>query len=259
MIDFTTRAETTEAERSCVADENAWTHPPSIICPPGADSSGSSSSSSETPTPARPSSPAAPIMRTIASVGSMLESLQSSKATVAPVASLKLYDGLGSDQTASVEAIAALYYPLFRAMLLLSYFGILFGVLLFAWKRCGIDYTAILGVDGGRTNVHAVVRASTSLMGLNFSAFVLYWLALLCVQPFDHMAEWSDAAQRADCARCVGRVLLAGLVPTTFASSFVADILTSMPKLFIDLLQAVVQRQEYAAGSNTQDHHAGEH
>lgn len=26
------------------------------------------------------------------------------------------------------------------------------------------------------------VRASTSLMGLNFSAFVLYWLALLCVQ-----------------------------------------------------------------------------
>ena len=194
--DFTTRAETTEAERSCVADENAWTHPPSIICPPGADSSGSSSSSSETLTPARPSSPAAPIMRTIASVGSMLESLQSSKATVAPVASLKLYDGLGSDQvreitvdrlkwaffslglragvastlfvllvgfviagseTASVEAIAALYYPLFRAMLLLSYFGILFGVLLFAWKRCGIDYTAILGVDGGRTNVHAVV------------------------------------------------------------------------------------------------------
>ena len=70
-------------------------------------------------------------------------------------------------------------------------------------------------------------------------------------RPFDHMAEWSDAAQRADCARCVGRVLLAGLVPTTFASSFVADILTSMPKLFIDLLQAVVQRQEYAAGSNT--------
>jgi len=226
----------------------------------------------------------------------MLESLQSSKATVAPIASLKLYDGLGSDrvreitvdrlkwaffslglragvastlfvllvgfviagsETASVEAIAALYYPLFRAMLLLSYFGILFGVLLFAWKRCGIDYTAILGVDGGCTNVHAVVRASTSLMVLNFSAFVLYWLALLGIVPhahawpasallltlaylfwpFDHMAEWSDAAQRADCARCVGRVLLAGLVPTTFASSFVADILTSMPKLFIDLLQ----------------------
>jgi len=99
---------------------------------------------------------------------------------------------IAGSETASVEAIAALYYPLFRAMLLLSYFGILFGVLLFAWKRCGIDYTAILGVDGGRTNVHAVVRASTSLMGLNFSAFVLYWLALLRIVPHAH--AWPASA-----------------------------------------------------------------
>ena len=38
-------------------------------------------------------------------------------------------------------------------------------------------------------------------------------------RPFDHMAEWSDAAQRADCARCVGRVLLAGLVPTVSSTA----------------------------------------
>mmetsp|Transcript_77632 Transcript_77632/g.154205 ORF Transcript_77632/g.154205 Transcript_77632/m.154205 type:complete len:401 (-) Transcript_77632:40-1242(-) len=176
----------------------------------------------------------------------------------------------------AVHEISSLYYPLFRGCFLLSFFGVLFAMLLFAWKRTGVDYGAIFGVSPYRTNYHAIVRASFTLMSLNTLAFVVFWLTLtvdlssdvhgfingekivtkrrslkhigplaafggtmlLLVAPIDWMPAWHDAAQRAALARTAGRALLAPFTASTFASSFVADVFTSMPKCFIDLLFA---------------------
>ncbi len=159
----------------------------------------------------------------------------------------------------AISELSGLYYPLFRGVFLLSFFGVLFALMLFAWKRKGIDYCAILNVLPHRTNYHAVVRAASTLMSLNFVAFVGYWLTvtvhltaskdlwplvalagtvLLLCAPFNWMPEWQDAAQRAALLRIVGSALAAPFAAPSFAASFVADVFTSMPKCFVDLLFA---------------------
>ena len=159
----------------------------------------------------------------------------------------------------AIYELSGLYYPLFRGCFLLAFFGVLFGLLLFTWKRTGIDYAAILNVSPARTNYHAIVRVSSTLMLINFLAFTTWWLTctvqltpskhawplaafigtlVLLAAPFDWQPEWEDAAQRAALVRTAGRALLAPFTSVTFASSFVADVFTSMPKAFIDLLYA---------------------
>ncbi len=157
----------------------------------------------------------------------------------------------------AIEELSELYYPLFRGSFLLSLFGVLFGLLLFAWKRAGIDYAVILDVDPSRTNYHAVVRFASTLMFINFVSFVTFWLTLtvnltpskhlwpliafigtftMLLSPFDWISEWRDASQRAALVRTAGRALCAPIASSSFAASFVADVFTSMPKCFIDLL-----------------------
>ena len=164
---------------------------------------------------------------------------------------------LQATRAGAIYRLSELYYPLFRALFLLSFFGMLFAIQLFTWKRVGIDYTALLHVSGARTNYHAVVRGSSNLMLLNFAAFVCFLLTctvqltpskhawplaaflgtlLLLVAPFDWMPEWHDAEQRAALVRTTGHALRAPFAAPSFASSFVADVFTSMPKCFIDLL-----------------------
>ena len=159
----------------------------------------------------------------------------------------------------AIDELSGLYYPLFRGVFLLSLFGVLFGLLLFAWKRTGIDYAAIFGVSAARTNYHAVVRVSSTVMLVNFCSFVTFWLTCtvqltpsknawpllafvgtiaLFAAPFDYMPEWHDAQQRGALLRTVGRTMAAPFTPPSFASSFVADVFTSMPKCFSDLLYA---------------------
>jgi len=159
----------------------------------------------------------------------------------------------------AIDELSGLYYPLFRGLFLLSFFGVLFALMLFAWKRTGIDYGVIFDISPHRTNYHALVRASSNLMSLNFVAFVTFWLTLtvhltpsknvwplvallgtllLLCSPMDWMPEWSDAAQRAALLRVVKRALSAPFAKPSFAASFVADVFTSMPKCFIDLLFA---------------------
>ena len=165
---------------------------------------------------------------------------------------------LQASNEGAIERLSRLYYPLFRALFLLSFFGILFAIQLFVWKRIGIDYTALLNVSGGRTNYHALVRGSTTLMSIVFIAFIFYWLSITAhltpfthvwpcgalllsfvylVLPLDWMPEWHDAAQRGGLLRAVGRALLAPFVHASFADTFLADTLCSMPKLAADLLQ----------------------
>lgn len=183
----------------------------------------------------------------------------------------------------AMHQLSSLYYPLFRALFLLSLFGVLFGLLLFTWKRCGVDYTLILGVDGGRTNYHAVLCAASTLMSLNFVAFMVYWLTLTAnltpythtwpaiaivlslaylTRPGDWQPEWRDGAQRAALLRAMGRALGAPFTESSFASSFVADVLTSMPKLFIDLLNVgciYLSGEALASGAWNPQLHAFEH
>jgi len=174
---------------------------------------------------------------------------------------------------AAIDELSVLYYPLFRGCFLLSFFGVLFGLLLFAWKRTGIDYAPIFDVSLKRTNYHAVVRFSSVLMLINFICFVTYWLTctvqltaskhiwplaaflgtiVMLVSPFDWEPEWEDTKQRAALVRTVGRALLAPFASTSFAASFVADVFTSMPKCFIDLLFAAciyVSGEAFAVGT----------
>ena len=62
--------------------------------------------------------------------------------------------------------------------------------------------------------------------------------AALLAWPADLMPEWSDAEQRMALVRTAKRALTAPFTSPTFASSFVADVFTSMPKCFIDLVRA---------------------
>ena len=56
----------------------------------------------------------------------------------------------------AIDELSMLYYPLFRGVFLLSFFGVLFALMLFAWKRTGIDYGKIFDVSPHHTNYHAV-------------------------------------------------------------------------------------------------------
>ena len=96
------------------------------------------------------------------------------------------------DVHSSVEELSGLYYPLFRAIFLFSWFGCMYGVLLFMWKRSGIDYAAILGVERQSHNYHAVIRGAFTLASLNFSCFVLFFLTLSVGLTPKHL--WPAAA-----------------------------------------------------------------
>ena len=77
----------------------------------------------------------------------------------------------------AIQELSSLYYPLFRGLFLLGFFASMYGMLLFAWKRTGIDYAAILGVPPEH-NYHSAIRAGFTLVSLNFACFVLYFFTL---------------------------------------------------------------------------------
>jgi hypothetical protein len=125
------------------------------------------------------------------------------------------------------------------------------------WKRFEIDYRKILGVPHEH-NYHFIIRAAFTRMSVVFGAFVLYILALrsphswflpnkhvspavaalgtivLTLWPCDLMPEWKDAAQRYALLRSLAKLLLSPVFAAPFSSTFVADALTSMPKIFSD-------------------------
>ena len=162
---------------------------------------------------------------------------------------------VASSSDAVVE-LSGLYYPLFRGIFLLGFFGILYGLLLFAWKRGGVDYATILGVPAELHNYHAVIRAGFTLISLNFAAFAVFFLTLTTnlttnkhlwpalaffgsvayfAWPADFMPEWRDASQRQALGRTILRVLCSPFSAATFPHTFIADVFTSMPKAFSDL------------------------
>ena len=156
----------------------------------------------------------------------------------------------------ATEELSSVYYTLFRGLFLACFFFSCYGVDLYVWKRYGIDYRAILGVTHSH-NYHSVMRGSFNVMTLVFSCFALYVLTLTMhltpnkhiwplaavagtvltlLWPWDWMPEWQDRAQRLKLLGTICRVLASPLTEVSFARTFVADVLTSMPKIFNDLL-----------------------
>ncbi|KAL1525399.1 hypothetical protein AB1Y20_020258 [Prymnesium parvum] len=147
------------------------------------------------------------------------------------------------------------YYPLFRALFLICFFGVFHGVCLYIWKRCGINYRVLLGVPHSH-NYHSVIRGFFTVITVVFSTFALYVLTLTVeltsdrhvwpasaailslvylFSPWDWMPSWYDRFQRYSLLVTIGYVLVTPMYRTTFARTFVADILTSMPKVFLDV------------------------
>lgn len=159
----------------------------------------------------------------------------------------------------AIHELSAVYYCLFRALFLICFFFSCYGVNLFFWKRMEIDYLTILNV-GHEHNYHFVIRAAFTRMSVVFTCFVLYVLALrspnswflpnkhvtpavaiagtclLTLWPANLMPEWNDMAQRFSLLTSLSRLLLSPLFAAPFTSTFIADVLTSMPKIFTDML-----------------------
>jgi len=185
------------------------------------------------------------------------------------------------DQSGAIFELSAVYYPLFRALFFITFFSCLYGINLFLWKRMDVDYRAVLGVTHAH-NYHVLFRLSFLLMTFVFSCFAMYVLSLrsplvmpnkhifpalaisgvigLLLWPFD-VTEFDDRSQRMSLLRQLGRVLLSPLFSSSFGATFLADVLTSMPKVFCDLLFVVCSytsghalRARWSASSGTMVH-----
>lgn len=169
------------------------------------------------------------------------------------IATLMMMVCYSNDGTAShaLQNLSSQYYPLFRALFLVCFFGALHGITLFIWKRSGINYRLLLNVPHSH-NYHSMIRASFTVLTVVFSSFVLYVLTLTVdftpnqhiwpatalsfsllylLAPWSWMAAWADRPQRYTLVRNVCKVLTSPLYPTTFGLNFVADVFTSMPKV----------------------------
>lgn len=175
---------------------------------------------------------------------------------IAMIMMMVCYGHNTSGTGAVINEFSGEYYPLFRAMFLICFFGALHGLCLFVWRRSGINYRALFGVPHAH-NYHSVMRAFFTVMTIVFSSFVLYVLTLTVeftpnrhiwpmlaillsllylLAPWDWMPTWADRLQRYKLIVAVGQVLLTPAFPTTFLLNFVADVITSMPKVFVDIL-----------------------
>mmetsp|Transcript_54494 Transcript_54494/g.108174 ORF Transcript_54494/g.108174 Transcript_54494/m.108174 type:complete len:534 (-) Transcript_54494:149-1750(-) len=155
------------------------------------------------------------------------------------------------------------YYAIFRAAFLVAYWALIFGTAQFIWRRCNVNYHAPLGIsrDVTYTSTFTVVFSSFFLVFGSFIVFVLQLIApAMFTQPlqvlplvalvsplalllwptdrpplFFFVSPGSAASHRF----LFGEVLATVLAPwhsPTFLRTFIADVLCSMPKLFMDLL-----------------------
>lgn len=164
---------------------------------------------------------------------------------------------LSSDEeSGAIYELSHEYYPLFRGLFLICFFSACYGCILFTWKRCHIDYNEIFGV-GLQHNYHFVIRISLLLMFLVFTMFILYVFTLIgssfrnykhvwpaaamilfifiLLSPFN-LFEWNGRSQRYSLLLTICKVLVSPFTKATFNRTFIADVFTSMPKIFSDIL-----------------------
>ena len=170
----------------------------------------------------------------------------------------------------SLSQLALDYYPVFRGMILICFFFLLYGFCIFIWRRNGIDYKAVLNTSYALTYQY-VLRASNVMSYLVFTFFVLYILTFigfldtvlfnvdrntikhlwpacavflpigLFLCPFD---RWTSCVfgvrkrgftQRLSLLQEVGAVFLSPFSTVTFFRVFVADVFCSLPNVIPDL------------------------
>ena len=158
-------------------------------------------------------------------------------------------------RSSAIYVLSGSYYPLYRALLLISVFGCCHGLNLFVFKRFGVDYRAIYGV-GFEHNYHVVLRGCFTLMSLVFLSFMLFVFTLTSgLTPNRHLwpavALLGAAALFAwpwDPCRVVRRAAAPRPPPRRLPRArravfggelrtLLADVFTSMPKIFVDVLQ----------------------
>lgn len=160
--------------------------------------------------------------------------------------------------TGAINELSREYYPLFRGLFLLCFFGACYGSILFVCRRYRIDYFASFNL-GREHNYHHIIRLSATLLSIVFVTFILYvfslttegsfftsfkhyWPALAVLGillrvlwPRSVMSEWNGKTQRYSFFKAVLMVLLSPFSEATFSRTYLADVLTSMPKIFADL------------------------
>jgi hypothetical protein len=169
-----------------------------------------------------------------------------------------------------IHEICGWPYPLFRSSFLLCLCGLLYGGTLFAWRRCKVDYRSALDVSPFVTYdtvlayayacfiavfsaflVYALLLMAPGALGADVSAFRDALPALAFLAPALFLAWPADRAPLSLAASPGAVAARRGLVfdlllpvlagpfrRATFARTFVADVLCSMPKIFADMQYA---------------------
>ena len=181
------------------------------------------------------------------------------------IASILLMVASYSPTAGAISVICGWPYPLYRAAFLASLCGLLYGAVVFAWRRNSVDFRRALHLSPAVT-YQAILSYSYACFVIVFACFVLFALLLLApdavpgarkfrntlpliafMAPF-LVAAWpkdrapgaclatpgAAGARRALALELVGPVLVSPFSKVTFARTFVADVLCSMPKIFAD-------------------------
>lgn len=168
--------------------------------------------------------------------------------------------------TGVIFEITAWSYPLFRGSFLLSFAALGYGAAMFVWKRHGIAYNEIFGLSDD-VKYKAILDNAYSTLIIVFGCFCFYVGALFApymtrkcdlfpvlafASPFAMLAWPFDRAPILFLPHSGSVSMRLGLMSNyvlpalaspfskpTFGRCFVADVMTSMPKLFADLHYAI--------------------
>ena len=204
------------------------------------------------------------------------------------IVSFLLMFASASTQAGPMRELGHEYYPVFRGVLLISFFFSMYGVNLLIWRRANVDYAHVLGVSYAHTYQY-VLRGSSSTAYITFSMFMLYFLEitgnsdftdrlnsgswsrhiwpalaialplLLFLFPFDpwtmlcYGVQRNGFKQRFGLIKEIAHVLISPFSEVTFMRSFIADILCSMPRVFTDLQYTLCIYATGAAFSRSPD------
>ena len=169
----------------------------------------------------------------------------------------------------AIQSLAAWSYPFFRSSFFLSFTALCYGMCIFVWRRLELDLGTIFSIDGpdsAAVRYQWILEFSQATMIVTFFAFCLYidslvfynilWYSQFAdVMPviafLAPIVAWLWCGNRIPCSPWIHtqgskharyalltKVIAPTLVPVgtpTFAHTFVADVLCSMPKLFSDL------------------------
>lgn len=180
------------------------------------------------------------------------------------IVSFLLMFASASTNAGPIKELSHEYYPVFRCILLISFFFSLYGANIFIWRRSKVDYAAVLGVPYAHTYQY-VLRGSTSMAYITFTMFMLYFLSLfstdtsvhnndhyylrhlwpalafllptlIFICPFDFLTilcygvKKNGFKQRWGLIKEIAFVLISPFSEVTFLRSFIADIFCSMPR-----------------------------